>query len=56
MEDGWFESIEKLEKNTKAWTEYRNKKETKMEWRFTKLKARKSLSYSVLPDSTFEKT
>ena len=54
--DGRVESTEKLEKNTKAWTAYKNKKETKIEWRFTKSKARKSFSYSVLPDSTSGKT
>ncbi|MEI8027802.1 MAG: transposase, partial [Pseudomonadota bacterium] len=54
--DGRVESLEKLEKNTKAWTEHKNKKETKIEWRFTKSKARKSFSYSVLPDSTSGKT
>lgn len=44
--DGRIGDIENLKFQTKAWNKRINKKKTKIQWRFTKKKARKSLNYS----------
>mgnify|MGYP003435091119 CR=1 FL=1 len=43
--DGRISDIENLELQTKAWNKRINQKKTKIQWRFTKQKARKSLDY-----------
>lgn len=47
--DGRVGNINNLKGNTKAWNTRTNKKATKIQWRFTKSKARKSLRYD--PDT-----
>jgi len=42
-----MKDINYLEGQTKAWTKRINKKATKIQWRFTKSKARKSLNYEI---------
>jgi transposase len=54
--DGRVENIDKLRLKTEIWNRYKNEKATKIEWRFTKSKARKSFGYSPLTASTFGKT
>ena len=54
--DGRVENIEKLRAKTDLWNQYKNKKSTKIEWRFTTSKARKSFGYSPLHGSTSGKT
>lgn len=46
--DGRVENIENLTSQTDAWNKYANKKKFKIEWRFTKSKARKSFRYERL--------
>jgi hypothetical protein len=43
--DGRIGTLENLKIETKAWNKRINKKKTKIDWRFTKSKARKSLRY-----------
>jgi len=51
--DGRITDIKNLKLQTKAWNKRINKKKTKIQWRFTKQKARKSLDY--LPSKHSEK-
>lgn len=44
--DGRIGNIENLKFQTKIWNKRINKKQTKIQWRFTKEKARKSLNYN----------
>lgn len=44
--DGRIGTIENLKFQTRAWNKRINKKQTKINWRFTKSKARKSLCYA----------
>lgn len=46
--DGRVGTIENLKFQTHAWNKRINKKKTKINWRFTKSKARKSLGYTPL--------
>lgn len=46
--DGRIGSIDNLTSQTDAWNKYANKKQFKIEWRFTKSKARKSFRYEKL--------
>lgn len=48
--DGRIGTFENLKIETKAWNKKINKKKTKINWRFTKSKARKSLNYPVSND------
>lgn len=48
--DGRIGTYENLKIQTKAWNERTNAKKIKINWRFTKSKARKSLNYSVSSD------
>lgn len=43
--DGRIGTVENLKSQTKAWNKRTNKKKTKIHWRFTKKKAKKSLNY-----------
>jgi hypothetical protein len=43
--DGRIGTLENLKVQTKAWNKRINQKKTKINWRFTKSKARKSLLY-----------
>jgi hypothetical protein len=43
--DGRIGDIENLKRQTKAWNERTNQKKTKIQWRFTKEKAKKSFLY-----------
>jgi len=45
--DGRIGNVENLKAQTKAWNSRTNKKKTKIHWRFTKKKARKSLGYQT---------
>lgn len=45
--DGRICNVENLKAQTKAWNSRTNKKKTKIHWRFTKKKARKSLGYQT---------
>lgn len=45
--DGRIGTFENLKQQTKAWNKRVNKKKTKIQWRFTKSKARTSFGYSV---------
>ena len=45
--DGRIGSIENLKFQTRAWNKRINKKQVKINWRFTKSKARKSFQYNV---------
>lgn len=45
--DGRIGTIENLIEQTKAWSAHANKKATKINWRFTKKKARKSFLYAT---------
>lgn len=45
--DGRIGTFENLKFQTKSWNKRINKKKTKIHWRFTKRKARKSFSYSA---------
>lgn len=54
--DGRVGNIDNLRLKTTMWNKYKNKKEVKIEWRFTKSKARKSFGYSIIPKSTLGKT
>jgi len=49
--DGRIGTIENLKLQTKAWNTRANKKKTKINWRFTKSKARKSLGYTATEHS-----
>jgi transposase len=46
--DGRIGTLEKLKTQTKAWNKRINQKKTKINWRFTKSKARKSLNYTMI--------
>jgi transposase len=46
--DGRIGTIENLKFQTRAWSKRTNKKQTKINWRFTKSKARKSLGYAAV--------
>lgn len=48
--DGRIGTFENLKIETKAWRKIINKKKTKINWRFTKSKARKSMNYSASKD------
>jgi transposase len=54
--DGRVGDIENLRSKTNIWNTYKNKQKTKIQWRFTKSKARRSFGYSVLETSTYGKT
>lgn len=45
--DGRVGTLDDLKRKTKAWNKSTNKKKLKINWRFTKSKARKSLRYEV---------
>jgi transposase len=45
--DGRIGTLENLKIQTKAWNKRANKKKTKINWRFTKSKARKSFDYNI---------
>jgi transposase len=49
--DGRVGTIENLKFQTRAWNKRMNKKQTKINWRFTKSKARKSLGYTPVKHS-----
>jgi len=51
--NGRIGDIANLKVQTKAWNKIANRKATKINWRFTKSKARKSLDYN--PDDYREK-
>jgi transposase len=53
--DGRVETIDNLTSQTTAWNNYANKKQFKIEWRFTKSKARKSFQYEKLNTQHSEK-
>lgn len=48
--DGRVGTIEKLIKNTKAWNKSINKKETKIQWKFNREKAREKFDYEIGKD------
>ena len=45
--DGRVGTIESLRKNTKAWNKSVNKKETKIQWKFNREKAREKFDYDI---------
>ena len=49
--DGRIGTIENLKFQTRSWNKRTNKKQTKINWRFTKSKARKSLGYAPVKHS-----
>ena len=49
--DGRIGTIENLKLQTRAWNKRANKKKVKINWRFTKSKARKSLDYTLTKHS-----
>lgn len=53
--DGRVKNIDNLTFQTSAWNTYANKKQFKIEWRFTKSKARKSFLYEKLNNEHSEK-
>lgn len=53
--DGSVGNISNLKAQTAVWNKLTNKRATKIQWRFTKTKARKSVNYDV-ENSTSGKT